>query len=228
MAQPSSRPPEVTYSRGTFTFDRPLTDIDIEKLKSRFDASEAVRVPAAVKAAYTRAVEVGFDVSSTPEVGQLLSVLTAAVPTRGRVLELGTGVGAGLGWIVHGLGTRNDVEVISVELDSERAELVRAAGWPEWVSVIVGDCWQLIKSLGYFDLIFVDILGRETYDLGGPIAAIRPGGVLIIDDIHHACGERPERRARLSSVRDQLFGNPHLFCADLAFSSGVLLAVRHR
>src|SRR5690349_8002181 len=85
------------------TFDHPLTDSDLQKLKMRFGASEAVRVPASVKAGYTRAAEVGFGASSTPEVGQLLSVLAATVPSRGRILEMGTGVGVGLSWIVHGL-----------------------------------------------------------------------------------------------------------------------------
>ena len=76
-----------------------------------------VELPAAVQAAYDRADELGFPLSCEPAVGQLLAVLSAAVPPGGRVLELGTGVGAGLAWIVSGLGDRDDVEVVSVELD---------------------------------------------------------------------------------------------------------------
>ena len=51
--------------------------------------------------------------------GRLLAALAAAVPSGGRVLEIGTGVGVGLAWLVHGLGARRDVEVVTVELDDE-------------------------------------------------------------------------------------------------------------
>ena len=217
-----------THNLVTLTFDRPVTQLQLDQLKFELGAAEAVRVPAAALAGYARATQVGFEVSSTPEVGQLLSVLAATVPAGGRILELGTGVGAGLGWIVHGLGRRDDVAVTSVERDVRLARLVQAAQWPNWVSIVIGDCWDLIGRLGKFDLIFADIPGKETYDLTGPIAALAPGGVLIIDDIAHAPDEQPERRARLNAVRQQLFDHPHLVCADLAFSSGVLMAVRRR
>jgi len=216
-----------THNLVTLTFDRPVTQLQVDLLKFELGAAEAVRVPPAALAGYARATHVGFEMSSTPEVGQLLSTLAAAVPEGGRILELGTGVGVGLGWIVHGLRRRDDVGVTSVERDPALARLVEAARWPKWVSIVVGDCWELVAGLGKFELIFVDIPGKETYDLTGPIAALAPGGTLIIDDIAHARDERPERRARLNGVR-QLFDHPDLACADLAFSSGVLMAVRRR
>jgi predicted O-methyltransferase YrrM len=46
------------------------------------------------------------------------------------VLELGTGVGEGLAWITHGLGEREDVEVVSVELDERLHAAVSAIAWP--------------------------------------------------------------------------------------------------
>jgi demethylmenaquinone methyltransferase/2-methoxy-6-polyprenyl-1,4-benzoquinol methylase len=62
-----------------------------------------VNPPGIVSDAYTRAQAATFELSCDPEVGKLLSVLAGAVPTGGRILELGTGVGVGLAWIVHGL-----------------------------------------------------------------------------------------------------------------------------
>ena len=76
-------------------------------------------LPDMVAAAYRRAADAGFELSSEPEVGRLLACLAAAVPPQGRVLELGTGVGAGLAWLVHGLGERTDVTVVSVDVDPE-------------------------------------------------------------------------------------------------------------
>ena len=76
-------------------------------------------LPASVLAAHERAASAGFQLACEVEVGRLLAALAAAVPGGGRVLEIGTGVGVGLAWLVHGLGARRDVEVVTVELDDE-------------------------------------------------------------------------------------------------------------
>jgi predicted O-methyltransferase YrrM len=226
MSQPHGSP--IKRSHVTLTFDRALTDSEIEDLKFHTDALKALRAPPLVKAAYVREEALRFEQSSEPEVGQLLAVLAATTPPRSRILEIGTGAGIGLAWIVHGLGPRNDAEVISLELDAERAALVQTEVWPDWVSIIVGDGAKLIETMGTFDLIFADTPGGKIYNLRSTIAALRPGGVLLLDDMEIPSHEHLERRARLASVRDQLFGAPDLVCAELAISSGVILAARNR
>src|SRR5271163_3865857 len=91
-------------------------------------------IPESVAAAQDRASKSGFELSSEVEVGQLMACLANAVPIGGRILEIGTGCGVGLSWIVHGVGSRTDVEVVSVELDPAIAAQTRSAGWPDWVS----------------------------------------------------------------------------------------------
>jgi hypothetical protein len=39
-------------------------------------------------------------------------------------LEIGTGVVAGLAWLVHALGPRQDMEVVTVELDDKVRQAV--------------------------------------------------------------------------------------------------------
>jgi len=213
----------------TLTFDRDLTASDIEDLRSSTDASRALELPAAIKDTLDRAQEWGFTKSSRPEVGRLLSVLAAAVPPGGRVLEIGTGAGVGLTWIVHGLGSRDDVEVISVDLDPERAASVRAFGWPDWVSVVTGDGAKVLRdSPGSFDLIFPDSPDEKTFGIGPSIAALRPGGILLLDDMEELKERGPERTARLSEVRHQLSEAPDLLYVDLPLVSGVVLAARRR
>jgi len=68
-------------------------------------------LPASVLAAHERAASAGFQLACEVEVGRLLAALAAVVPDGGRVLEIGTGVGTGLAWLVHGLGARRDVEL---------------------------------------------------------------------------------------------------------------------
>ena len=63
-------------------------------------------VPPAVAGAKRRAKDHRFTMSCEDGVGRLLGVFAAAVPSEGRVLEIGTGVGVGVGWITAGLGER--------------------------------------------------------------------------------------------------------------------------
>lgn len=95
-------------------------------------AAEQV-LPDSVAGAYQRATMTGFQFSCDVEVGRLLAVLAAAVPSGGRILEIGKGVGVGLGWLVHGLGARTDAQVVSVELDADIQGMARSVAWPDWV-----------------------------------------------------------------------------------------------
>ena len=208
------------------TFGRALSEAEIAAIARQSDAVYSMRLPAAVAAGYARAADLGFHISSTPAVGSLLAVLSAAVPRNGRILELGTGVGVGLAWIAHGLRSRVDAEVTSIELQHGLAKLVANLDWPSWVSVIEGDGLQLVGSLGLFDLIFADTLGQETYDISPFVAALAQGGILVIDDAIHTPNESTARRARLDLVRHQLFSDPDLCCTELRISSGVVLAAR--
>ncbi len=95
--------------------------------------TEAFEEPELVIRARTRAGELGFTISSAPGVGGLLAVLAAAVPPNGRIIELGTGSGVGVAWLVHGLGARTDVTVTSVDTDARLLDTVRDDAWPTFV-----------------------------------------------------------------------------------------------
>ena len=92
----------------------------------------------------------------------------------------------------------------------------------------MGDSAELVGGLGSFDLIFPDTPGGKIYNLQTTIAALQPGGVLVLDDMDLQRDEHPERLARLANVRNQLFGNPYLVCTELALSSGLIVAARRR
>src|SRR5579872_240975 len=113
-------------------------------------------VPAVVAAARERATDIGFAFSCDDETGRLLAVLAAAVAEGGRILEIGTGVGVGCAWMICGLGSRTDVELVSVESDEKAAAAARKGSWPSYVRLLVGDITEILPSLGTFDLIFPD------------------------------------------------------------------------
>ena len=185
-------------------------------------------LPDIVAASYQRAAGAGFELSSEPEVGWLLASLTAAVPDQGRILELGTGAGVGLAWLVHGLGGRSDVSVLTVDVDPELQALARDGDWPDYVAFRLGDGATLLPELGAFDLVFADAPGGKLHKLANTIAALRPGGALVVDDMDLSRHDDLGLRDALSDVREQLVSHPELVCAELGFSSGVIVAVKRR
>ena len=104
----------------------------------------------------------------------LLSALAACVPTQGRILELGTGVGTGLAWLLHGVGARTDVSLTSVDLDADLQAIARRFDWPPYVHFEQGDGCALLPDLGAFDLIFADAPGGKLDGLDRSIAATSP------------------------------------------------------
>src|SRR5258708_23350887 len=143
---------------------------------------EAV-VPPLVAAALARARQAGFPMSCDPAVGRLLAVLAAHLPEGARVLELGTGTGAGTAWIVSGLLPRTDVTVTSVEKDPGTATAEASGDWPSFVDLRRADALEVLGESGTFDLIFADAPGGKWEGLARSVAALRPRGLLIVDDM---------------------------------------------
>ncbi len=185
-------------------------------------------LPSKVGAALERAERIGFGLSCEPMVGQLLATLAAGVPNQGRILELGTGVGVGLAWLLHGLGTRTDVEVTSVEIDSAVSTLAAEAGWPSHVQLLVSDAVKLLPSLGEFDLIFADAQGGKWNGLDLTINALHPGGILLVDDMDLTRYPDPHDRAVVSGVRNTLVNHDDLVTVEIPAGSGIILATKRR
>jgi hypothetical protein len=82
-----------------------------------------IPVPSLVAEATARARREGLSLSCDPAAGRLLAVLAARLPAGARVLEPGTGTGAGTAWIAAALLPRTDVTVITVEKDPGTAAL---------------------------------------------------------------------------------------------------------
>jgi predicted O-methyltransferase YrrM len=192
------------------------------------DTVVSVDVPGPVASAQDRARSSGFELSSEVEVGQLMACLANAVPIDGRIPEIGTGCGVGLSWIVHGVGSRTDVEVVSIELERVLADATRSVRWPSWVSIVERDGADLVETIGSFDLIFPDAPGGKIFKLDSTISTLRPGGLLLVDDMDLAAHEDPELRDGLASVRERMATHPDLVCAELPMAGGVIVATKRR
>jgi predicted O-methyltransferase YrrM len=186
-------------------------------------------LPALVRAAAEKAEAAGFAYSCDPDVGRLLSVLAAGVPAGGRVLEIGTGTGVGTAWLVDGLMPRTDVTVVTVEHDPARAGRARQGDWPGFVAFRTGDALEELPGLGTFDLIFADSPAGKQERLDLTLAALRPGGTVVVDDMREFGNSTwpQEFRHKQEKVRRTLLEDPALVAVDLAdHGTGVILATR--
>jgi demethylmenaquinone methyltransferase/2-methoxy-6-polyprenyl-1,4-benzoquinol methylase len=168
----------------------------------------------------------GFTLSCEDGVGRLLAALAAAVPAGGRVVELGTGAGVGLAWLVHGLGPREDVTVTTVDTDGVLQAQVVADGWPGFVRFVVADGAAAVASLAPADLVFADAPGGKLDGLDATITALAPGGVLVVDDMDVAVHHDDGLADAIVAVRDALVASHRLLVAELPYSSGVVVATR--
>ena len=157
----------------------------------------------------------------------MLAVLAATTPFGGRILELGTGFGVGLAWILTGLGSRTDVEVVSVERDAERIAALAKTDLPAHASIVEGDIGALLPALGQFDLIFADAEVGKWTGLKLTIAALAPQGFLLVDDMDLSRYGSEKDRSTVEKVRKVLTTDSRLAAVELDVASGIILATCH-
>lgn len=206
-----------------------------DELLKRMIASASQRVfcalegyPAAVADAKLRANELEFGSCCRDDVGRLLAVLAATVPLGGRILEIGTGAGVGTAWITAGLDGRTDVGLVSVEVEAGLSDATRRWPWPAYVEIITADAADALPTLGAFDVVFADAAPVKYGHLKAVLAALRPGALLVVDDL--AAGEQSsdQQRAEKDALRCAVLEDPELHAVELGESSGLLIASKPR
>lgn len=117
---------------------------------------------------------------------------------------------------------------MTIELEPQRAAVVQAllAGHAN-AHVLQGD-WRALLQYAPFDLLFVDGGKAKRDDPAPLIGAVRPGGLILLDDPTPEEHWPPEWRGQPDPVRDFWLHDPRLAATELRVSatSAVILAVR--
>jgi caffeoyl-CoA O-methyltransferase len=191
-----------------------------------------------LKAIRTRALDEGFpQIQIRPEEGLMLQFLLKANDAR-RVIELGTLAGYSGVWI--GRILPEDGQLITLEIDEERAEVAREsfrqAGLSDRVQVRVGDALSLLPDLsaeGPFDAIFIDAIKSEypAY-LAWAVDNIRVGGLIVAHNafrrgkiVEPAAQHDDLVRGTLAFNR-QISEDPRLLGSIVPLGDGLAVAVR--
>ncbi|MGE5244363.1 MAG: O-methyltransferase [Betaproteobacteria bacterium] len=193
---------------------------------ARLDAGQgAAGVPpgAAAVLASIKAADTGLLSVSEPD-GQFLRVMAATTRTK-RALEIGGASGYSAIWI--GLALRETGgHLTSIEYDPARAkqeaENIRRAGLADVVTVVPGDAFKVIPTLGgTFDFVFLDAWKRDYerfFEMVWP--RLDAGGVFMA---HNVVNKAPEMRDFLATIHNR----PDLFTA-IVTPSGEGMSVSYK
>ncbi|WP_371578766.1 O-methyltransferase [Streptomyces sp. NBC_01314] len=158
--------------------------------------------------------------------GSLLATLAATRP-GGRILELGTGVGEGTAWLLGGMNAT--ATLVTVELDdSVQAVARKRFGGDERITFVTGDGGRWLDEFDGvpFDLVFADTWPGKFTHLDAALNLVAPGGAYVVDDLTPVPGRPEGHEAAVTDLLAVLEGRSDFRTTRLAWSSGLLIAVR--
>ncbi|WP_296701660.1 class I SAM-dependent methyltransferase [Algoriphagus sp.] len=175
-----------------------------------------------------KSAEIGFSMPSDLYVGSLLKTLVASKP-QGKFLELGTGIGLSLSWMVDGMDEKsklisvdNDPQLIQIAEDffgeDSRVELVLTDG-AKWIEQYKGT---------HFDLIFADAWPGKYSHLDEVFSMLKVGGIYVIDDMDEQ-PNWPEGHAEKAAILiKNLEDRKDFHLTKMNWSTGIILMTKTR
>ncbi len=173
-----------------------------------------------------KSAEIGFTMPSDLYIGSLLKTLIAS-KVGGNFLELGTGIGLSLSWMIDGMDKNasltsidNDPDLIQIGKDffggDERVELVLEDGG-KWIENYKGP---------QFDLIFADAWPGKYSHLDEVFSLLKIGGIYIIDDMSEQPNWPDGHAEKASSLIEILEKREDFHLTKMNWSTGVILMTK--
>lgn len=127
--------------------------------------------------------EIGFTMPSDLYIGTLLKTLITSKP-KSNLLELGTGIGLSLSWMVEGMDSES--KLTSIDNDAQLIDIANHYfGKDQRVHIICTDGTEWIRNYKgeKFDLVFADAWPGKYSEIDEILNLIKVGGFYIIDDM---------------------------------------------
>lgn len=170
--------------------------------------------------------EIGFTMPSDVFIGTLLKTLISSKP-GGRFLELGTGIGLSLSWIIDGMD--DNATLISVDNDPQLVEIVQQYfGSDNRVSIVCEDGSNWIKAYTgkKFDLIFADAWPGKYSEIDEVLDLVKPGGFYVIDDMEAQPNWPEGHDKHVNHLVAYLENRTDFNLTKMNWSTGLILAVK--
>ena len=170
--------------------------------------------------------EIGFTMPSDLYVGSFLKTLIASKP-NGRFLEIGTGIGLSLSWMIEGMDA--DSKLISVDNDPALISIASSYfGEDDRVELICQDGTEWIKeySGAKFDLIFADAWPGKYSEIDEVLDLLKVGGFYIIDDMTKQPNWPEGHEDNVIVLTAYLEQREDLQLTKMNWSTGLIMAVK--
>ncbi len=173
-----------------------------------------------------RTQTMGFTMSSDIHVCSLLRACVSS-KRKGRFLELGTGTGLALAWMVDGMDSAS--RIISIDNDPQPLIIAQESlGRDQRVDIVCADGseWLMKYDGPPFDLIFADAWPGKYSELNETLALLHPGGIYVIDDMLPQPNWPEGHAEKAEQLMHDLSQRTDLFLTTLAWSTGVILGIK--
>ena len=170
--------------------------------------------------------EIGFTMPSDLYVGSFLKTLIASKP-NGRFLEIGTGIGLSLSWMIEGMDA--NARLVSVDNDEELISIASSYfGEDDRVELICQDGTDWIKeySGAKFDLIFADAWPGKYSEIDEVLDLLKVGGFYIIDDMTKQPNWPEGHEDNVIVLTAYLEQREDLQLTKMNWSTGLIMAVK--
>jgi predicted O-methyltransferase YrrM len=191
-----------------------------------FSDSPVPNPPPALEAITTDTAALGFKMASTHQTGVMLCTLAASKPD-GRILELGTGTGAGTAWLLHGMNANATLDTV----DNNPASVAiakRHLGHDPRIRFHLLDGSAFLRDPAHkqFDLIFADTWPGKFTNLDAALFLLSPGGLYILDDLLPQPSWPEDHAPKIPRLIEQLTSRADLTLWPLNWDTGIVVAVK--
>lgn len=170
--------------------------------------------------------KIGFAMPSDLHVGSLLKTLISSKP-KASILELGTGTGLSLSWMIEGMDQYS--KLITVDNDPELIEIAYSFfGKDPRVSIICedGSAWIKAYTGKKFDLIFADAWPGKYSEIEEVLELIKVGGFYVIDDMKAQSNWPEGHQMNVNELIDYLDKRNDFNVTKMNWSTGLIIAVK--
>ena len=182
--------------------------------------------PSVYPALLNKSEEIGFTMPSDMYIGTFLKTLVASKPA-GKFLELGTGMGLSLAWMLDGMD--KDSKLVSVDNDEHLIQIAGSFFQNEDRLELVcanGEDWIAQNQDEAFDLVFADAWPGKYSHLEEILAMIKVGGFYVIDDMMEQPNWPEGHSEHVVSLVNTLENRQDFTITKMDWSTGVIVAVK--